>query len=142
MPVFRSPLFLSCQSSLARAKRGGERTKRETLVSPLPRRDVPDYYCYARKKFRLFFFSICRHFVLFSPFYWRWIPDPERHKRRMDLGSNLHGDILRWECLRLTRWKEKLRITSRVRQTFTVHSMKHFSEVITQPFLRERKKFI
>ena len=41
----QTSLSLSCQSSLARAKRVGERTKRETPVPPLPcRKDVPDYY--------------------------------------------------------------------------------------------------
>ena len=72
---------------MARAKGGGERTKRETTAPPLPRKDVPDYY-YARKMSAIF--SICRHCVLLCPFYWFWIwihdgmvADPDRHHRRV-----------------------------------------------------------
>ena len=36
-------LSLSGQSSPARAKRGGERTKRETPASPLPRKDEKNF---------------------------------------------------------------------------------------------------
>ena len=37
------------------------------------------------------------------------------------------------------KMEKKQRIMSRVRETLAVHSMKYFSEVIIQPFLREEK---